>query len=157
MPVVVILIILLFVSCGYKRVDFSSKNLKVCVKDVYINTPQPTLLDTLNRYVFDSIVATKSKLDCSYKKDVDIKINVISFNFYPIGYSQAQRANVYKVNIRLKVEILDKEGNILKKEEVVETTQYFGTGLRADIEKRYAVEELAKLIQIRIFDILMRL
>ena len=153
-----ILAFLLFItSCGYKRVNFDDKNLKVCVDDIVINSPQPTLLDTLNRYILDSIIASKNKLDCSYKKNLDIKINVLSFSFYPIGYSQAQRANVYKVSIKIKLEIFDKEGKLLKQQEITETTQYFGAGLRADIEKRYAVEELAKLLQIRIFDILMRL
>ncbi|HIE59407.1 MAG TPA: hypothetical protein EYP82_05670 [Hydrogenothermaceae bacterium] len=156
MPII-LAIFLFFISCGYKKVDFNQKNLKICVDDIIINFSQPTFLDTLNRYILDSIIATKNKLDCSYKKNIDMKITVLNFSFYPVGYSRAQRANVYKVKIRLKVEIFNKEGNLIKQEEIIETTQYFGTGLRADIEKRYAVEELAKLLQIRIFDILMRL
>ena len=156
MPII-LAVFLFFVSCGYKKVDFSQKSLKVCVDNIIINSPQPTLLDTLNRYILDSIIATKNKLDCSYKKNIDIKITVLNFSFYPIGYSISQRANVYKVKIRLNVEIFDREGNLIKQKEIVETTQYFGAGLRADIERRYAIEELAKLLQIRIFDILMRL
>jgi len=157
MPLLSLFIIFIFFSCGYKTADFNKNSLNVCVDDITINSPQPTLTDILNRYILDAVIADKNKLECSYKKNVDLIIKVNSFDYSPIGYSQAQRASVYRVNINLTVYIYDKEGNLMKEQNIKETTQFFGTGLRADLERRYAVEEIARLVQMRIFNILMKL
>lgn len=56
------------------------------------------------------------------------------------------------MNINVKLE--DLKGNILKDKTIREKTQYVGTGLRSDFEKRYAFEELGKLIKVRVLSIL---
>ena len=157
MRVLILIFILLISSCGYKTVDFDKTHSKICVKKVNINSPEPVLLDSLNQSIRDALIAKGYQLDCSYKKNYNMYVNVKSISFYPIGYSQAQRANVYKANITVNIKLETKEGNAVLNKDITETTQYIGAGLRTDIERRYAVKELANLIQIRIFSLLLDL
>jgi hypothetical protein len=150
----ILIFFLIIVSCGYKPVNFSESRLNVCVEKVNIEVSEPVVLDVLNRKIRDAIVSQGKNLDCSYKKNVVLYITVNSLSFYPIGYSQAQRANVYKAYISLNLQVDDKEGSNILNKNITETTQYIGAGLRADIEKRYAIEQLGDLVQIRIFSIL---
>ena len=145
---------LVLLGCGYKPVNFEKQKLNVCIDKVNINSPEPLVLDVLNQKVRDVIIAQGKKIDCSYKKNIVMYITLKSLSFYPIGYSQSQRANVYKISVNLNVKVDDKEGGNILNKNINETTQYIGAGLRADIEKRYAVQQLGDLIQIRIFSLL---
>ncbi|EDP73377.1 hypothetical protein HG1285_10988 [Hydrogenivirga sp. 128-5-R1-1] len=150
-----ILLLLFFLSsCGYKPVNFEKQKLNVCIEKVNINSPEPLILDVLNRKLRDVIVSQGKKLDCSYKKNIVVYITLKSLSFYPIGYSQSQRANVYKIAMSLNLKVDDKEGSTILNKDITETTQYIGAGLRADIEKRYAIQYLGDLIQVRIFSLL---
>ena len=140
-------------SCGYKTATLNHSD--ICIKHVDIDYPEPTLVDTLNRVVADALIQSGKKLNCSLKKQYDVFIKVKSFGFYPIGYSPSQRASVYKVYIKLTLEIRNKEGVSFLKKDIYETTQYFGSGLKADIERRYALEEIGRLIKVRIYNILL--
>lgn len=151
---IALLILFLYAGCSYKPVNLEKKELSVCIEKVEINSPEPILLDVLNRYITDTVVARGYKLDCSVKRNADIYINVKSFNFYPIGYSPSQRERVYKVSIAVNVKLENKEGMEILNKDIVETTQYIGAGLRANIERRYAIEELIRLLQLRIFSLL---
>lgn len=75
----------------------------------------------------------------------------------PIGYSISQRAYIYKVSGIMELTVEDKEKNVILSREIWETVQYIGSGLSADIERRYAIEELARLVEARIFSILTEL
>jgi len=150
----ILTLVIFLVGCGYKPVNFDKNKLNICVEKVFINSPEPTVLDILNRDVRDAVLAHGEHLDCSYKKNVILNLSLKSISFYPIGYSESQRANVYKIYMNLNLKIKDKEGNTLLNKDIVETTQYVGAGLRADIERRYAIENLGKLIQVRIFSLL---
>jgi hypothetical protein len=75
--------------------------------------------------------------------------DVASLNFIPLGYSAAQRANVYKVSIDIRLRVEDRHGNVAIDRMIKENTQYIGAGLRSDIEKIYAFEEVGELIKIR--------
>lgn len=145
---------LMVISCGYKAVNFKHKKLNVCIEKVNIYAPEAVVLDTLNQKITDSIISQGKKLDCSYRKDIILNIYLKSISFYSIGYSSAQRANVYKISMTINLKIENKEGKNILDKDITETTQYVGAGLRADIEKRYAIENLANLLQIRIYSLL---
>ncbi len=149
-----LLALTLFVaSCGYKTANFHSHD--ICIKHVSIDYPEPTLVDTLNRVVADSLIQSGKKLNCSIHRQYDLDIKVDSFGFYSIGYSPSQRANVYKVYLNLDLNLKDKEGHTVLNKKIYETTQYFGTGLKADIERRYALEEIGRLVKVRIYNTLL--
>ncbi len=149
-----VLIAAIFLGCGYKPVNFEKQKLNVCIEKVSINSPEPLVLDIFNRKIRDVIISQEKKLDCSYKRNIVMYITLKSLSFYPIGYSRSQRANVYKITMSLNLKVDDKEGSTILNKDITETTQYIGAGLRADIEKRYAVQQLGDLIQIRIFSLL---
>ena len=149
-----LLMILALLGCGYKPINFEEQKLNVCIERVNINSPEPLVLDVLNQKIRDVVIAQGKKLDCSYKKNIVMYITLKSLSFYPIGYSASQRANVYKISMDLNIKIDNKEGGNILNKNITETTQYIGAGLRSDIEKRYAVQQLGDLIQIRIFSLL---
>jgi len=150
-----LLLLLFFLfSCGYKPVNFEKQKLNVCIEKINISSPEPLVLDVLNRKLRDVIISQGKDLNCSYKKNVVVYITLDNISFYPIGYSQSQRASVYKISMRLNLKVDDKEGGNILNKNITETTQYIGAGLRADIEKRYAIEQLGDLMQVRIFSLL---
>lgn len=151
---ILLLIFSYIYGCGYKPVNLSEKKLRVCVDNIHISSAEATVLDILNKKLRDSIVAQGKKMDCSYKRDVNLYITEKSLSFYPIGYSESQRANVYKIGMTINLKVENKEGKTILNKDITETTQYVGSGLRADIEKRYAIERLADLLEVRIFSIL---
>ncbi len=125
-----------------------------CIKEIKMQKPMETALDVLTRYITKAVLTSGNTLNCSSKTDRYISLDVKSLYIYSIGYSISQRASIYKVNINMDVIIEDRKNEPILKENIRETTQYVGAGLRADIERRYALEELAKLIEVRIFTIL---
>jgi len=125
-----------------------------CIKEIKMQRPMETALDVLTRYITKAVLTSGNILQCSSKTDRYISLDIKSLYIYSIGYSISQRASIYKVNINMDVIIENRKNQPILKENVKETTQYVGAGLRADIERRYALEELAKLIEVRIFTIL---
>ncbi|NPA53634.1 MAG: hypothetical protein GXO21_03090 [Aquificae bacterium] len=119
-----------------------------------METPLETATDVLTRYTIKAILTSGNTLECSSKTDRYLSLDIKSLSIKSIGYSLSQRASIYKVNIDMNVLIENRKNELILKERVIETTQYVGAGLRADIERRYALEELAKLIEVRIFTIL---
>lgn len=151
--------VLILSSCGLKSYHGykPSEPKNVCFKDFQINTPEPTLKDILYKNISDAVLQSGNKLECGEKVDYNLYAYLSDIRFYSIGYSPSQRANVYAVEIKLSVKVEDTKGNISTEKTIKEKTQYVGTGLRSDFEKRYAYEELGNLVKVRIFSILSEL
>ncbi len=156
-----LVLLLVFMSnCGYKAVDFSERKAtgkldKVfCLERIKVSSPEAKLTDTLYRYISSAIISSGYKLECSKNTNRYIKLYVNSINTYPIGYSSSLRASVYKVVINTNLRVENRKREILLNKNILETTQFFGSGLRADIEKRYAMEEIGQLLGLRIFSII---
>ncbi|GAB6072955.1 hypothetical protein JCM14244_13320 [Venenivibrio stagnispumantis] len=150
------LIILIFIisSCtGYKTANLNEKHI-YCIKEVNINIPEPTLKDTATKYISDAVIESNNILECSEKTDRYINININSLNIYSVGYSPSQRANIYNAYISLSFILTDKSGNNILNKEIKEITEYTGTGLLSERERRYAIEEIFKLIKIRVISLL---
>ncbi|RUM58581.1 MAG: hypothetical protein DSY66_00240 [Persephonella sp.] len=157
---VLFLILFTLTSCGYKAVDFSERKESGKLKDVYclekisISSPEAKLTDTLYRYLSSSIISAGYRLECSKDTTRYLRVYVGSVNTYPIGYSQSLRASVYNVVINVNVKVENRKREILLNKNISETTQFFGTGLRADIERRYAMEKIGRLLALRIFSMI---
>lgn len=120
-----------------------------CLKTMNVNYPEPTLRDVLTKSISDGILQSGNKLECGDNAKYVVHADVVSLNFVPLGYSPAQKANVYKVSINLRFKVEDRDGNVVIDQMIKENAQYVGAGLRSDIEKIYAFEELGELIKIR--------
>ncbi len=153
--ILIFFIPLILMSCGYKPVYYGEKSSEIyCIKSVKISTPEATALDVLTKNISEAVLSSKNKLECSEKTERYIVANVKSIKFEPIGFSQAQRANIFKMKIDMDFTVENKEGEPILKTKIKETTQYVGAGLRADFERRYALEELAHLVRLRVFSLL---
>jgi hypothetical protein len=149
------LIFLGLTSCGYKPVYYGEKPAEIyCIKSIKISTAEATALDVLTKNISEAVISSKNKLECSEKTEKYIVADVKSIKFEPIGFSQAQRANIFKMKIDMDFTVENKEGKPILKTKIKETTQYVGAGLRADFERRYALEELAHLVRLRVFSLL---
>ncbi|ACO04240.1 MAG TPA: hypothetical protein DEP48_02790 [Persephonella sp.] len=150
-------------SCGYRATDFTEKKAEgklqdiFCVRSVDINTPEATAVDIFYRYVSQAVLSAGYRLECSKWTDRYVYLTVKRLDVKPIGYSISQRAYIYKVSGIMELTVEDKEKNVILSREIWETVQYIGSGLSADIERRYAIEELARLVEARIFSILTEL
>ncbi len=168
---VLLAVFLMLSSCGYvaqkakdtnkiqkTSVETSKKEKEYkhiyCIKDIKINNPIETALDTITHYTSRAILTSGNKMECSSETDRYISLDIKSLYVYSIGYSLSQRASIYKVNINMDLIVENRRNEIILKKNIHETTQYVGSGLRADIERRYALEELAKLVEVRIYSIL---
>jgi len=150
-------VILLFLSfsCGYKSVDYNKKTREVyCVKKIYFPRAEATALDVFTRAISDAVISSGNDLECSGRTTRFIEVSVKSLYIRPIGYSQAQRASIYKVSVDLEFTIENRKNEPLLQKIIKETTQYTGTGLTGDVERRYAIEEIGRLVNVRIFSIL---
>jgi hypothetical protein len=138
-------------GCSIKEYTaIKNKNPEIyCLKSVNVNYPEPTLRDVLTKSISDGILQSGNKLECSNNTKYFVYVDVVNLNFIPLGYSPAQRANVYKVSIDLRLKVEDRHGNVAIDRIIKENTQYVGAGLRFDIEKIYAFEEIGELIKIR--------
>jgi hypothetical protein len=81
-------------------------------------------------------------------------VNISRISVRSIGYSEAQRASVYRVVANMTIRIEDKKREVLLNKKISETTQYAGLGVAADIQRRYAIEEIARLFELRVFALL---
>ncbi len=126
-----------------------------CIKEIKMNKPMETALDILTRYITKAVLTSGNTLECSSRTDRYISLNIKSLYIYSIGYSLSQRASIYKVNINMDILIENRKNEPIVEKNIRETTQYVGAGLRADIERRYALEELAKMLEVRIYSILL--
>ncbi len=148
-------------SCGYRAIDFTEKkrmgklNKVYCIKSVDIYRPEEQFTDILYKKVSQAIISSGYKISCNPKKAnryIFIKVN--SVNITPIGYSPSLRASVYNLSISLNFRVENKKREILINKNISEITEYAGSGLSAELGKRYAVENLGKFIETRIFSIL---
>jgi hypothetical protein len=157
--VLVIFVALLLGSCTAKQYKEykPSQQKNVCFKDFYINTPEPTIRDIMYKSISDAVLQSGNKLECGENTSYNLYAYLNNVRFYSIGYSPSQRANVYAVEISLSIKVEDIKGNILIDRVIREKTQYVGTGLLADFEKRYAFEELGNFVKVRVFSILSEL
>jgi hypothetical protein len=159
----ILILILLINSCGYRATDFTEKKAEgklqdiFCVRSIDINIPEATAVDIFYRYVSQAVLSAGYRLECSKWTDRYVYLTVKRLDVKPIGYSISQRAYIYKVSGIMEFTVEDKEKNVILSREIWETVQYVGSGLRADIERRYAIEELARLVEARIFSILTEL
>ena len=146
-----VFIYILLNGCSIKEYTaIKNKNPEIyCLKAVNVNYPEPTLRDVLTKSISDGILQSGNKLECSDNTKYFVNADVVNLNFIPLGYSPAQRANVYKVSIDLRLKVEDRHGNVVIDRMIKENTQYVGAGLRSDIEKIYAFEEVGELIKIR--------
>ncbi len=126
-----------------------------CIKEIKMEKPLETAIDLFTRYISKAILSSGNALGCSSKTDRYISLYVKSLYIYSIGYSLSQRATIYKVNVNMDVSIENRKNEPILKRNITELTQYVGSGLRADTERRYALEELAKLIEMRIYSLLL--
>ena len=151
---------ILLSNCGYKAVDFTERKKtgkldKVfCLEKVNIATPEAKLTDTLYRHLSSAIVSSGYRLECSKNTNRYVKVYVNSVSTSSVGYSPSLRASVYNVVINTNLRVENKKREILVNKNISETTQFFGSGLRADIERRYAMEEVGRLLTVRIFSII---
>ncbi|WP_457641051.1 hypothetical protein [Persephonella sp.] len=159
-----ILFLLSFIlSCGYRATDFTEKKIEgklkdiFCVRGIDLDTPEATAIDIFYRYVSQAVLSAGYRLECSKWTDKYLYVTIKNLYVKPIGYSISQRAYIYKVSGDIELKVENRENNVILSREIWETVQYVGSGLRADIERRYAIEELAKLVEARIFSILTEL
>ncbi len=148
--------IFLTFSCSvkdYKQIK-SKENYIVCIKEINFNFPEPVLRDIITRQVSDAILSSGNSIECSDKTQYFVYVDINNLNFYAIGYSPSQRANIYVAEINLNFKMEDKRKDVIINKNIIEKTQYVGTGIRSDFEKRYAFEELGDLIKTRIMSIL---
>ncbi|MDQ7056795.1 MAG: hypothetical protein Q9M89_10280 [Persephonella sp.] len=94
------------------------------------------------------------RLECSGRTTRFIVVNINSLRISPIGYSPAQRASIYKVSVDLDFIVENRKNETVLKKNIKEMAQYTGVGLTGDVERRYAIEEIGRVVNIRIFSIL---
>ena len=126
-----------------------------CIKSVDINQPEEQLTDILYKKVSQAIISSGYKINCNPKKAnryIYLKVNGVSIS--SIGYTPSLRASVYNISISLNFRVENKKREILINKNISEITEYAGSGLSADLEKRYAMEKLGEFIETRIFSIL---
>ena len=153
-----VLLTVFFVSCGYKPVSYDTQKKEVyCIKRIHFPRAEATALDVFTRAVSDAVISSGNILECSGRTTRFIIVNIKSLNISPIGYSRAQRASIYKVSVDLDFIIQNRKNEDIFKKDIKEMTQYTGAGLTGDVERRYAIEEIGKLVNIRIYSILSKL
>jgi hypothetical protein len=150
---------ILFAGCGLKEYHSykPTEPKSVCFKDIYIDNPEPTLRDIFYKSISNGVLQSGNKLECDGKQKYNLYASINSVSFFPIGYSPSQRANVYSVEVNVSIKIEDVRGNVIINKNIREKTQYIGTGLRADFEKRYAFEEIGNILKVRVFSIMSEL
>ncbi|WP_457634871.1 hypothetical protein [Persephonella sp.] len=152
---VFVLIFLIFSGCGYKPAYKTEGKKEVyCIKSIKFPRAEATALDVFSRSVSDAVISSGNTLECSGKTTRFIKVYVKSLSISPIGYSAAQRASIYRVTVYLDFIVENRKNEIVFKKSISEMAQYTGTGLTGDVERRYAVEEVGRLVSLRIFSIL---
>ncbi|NPA51835.1 MAG: hypothetical protein GXO22_02970 [Aquificae bacterium] len=149
-----LIFIALVFGCTLKKEATETTGHIYCVKELKIPTAEATALDVFNKFISDAILMAGNRIECSDRTTRFIAIDIKKISFHEIGYSSAQRATIYKMNIRLHLKVENINGDTILSKMIRETTQYVGTGLRADFEKRYALEDLARLLEIRIYSLL---
>ncbi len=153
--IVVLLLGIFFASCSYKSIDYGKmKKEYYCIKRINFPRAEATALDTITRAVSDAIISAGGRLECSGRTTKFVVINIKSLSISPIGYSPAQRASIYKVFIDLDFMLENRKNETVFKRNIKEMAQYTGVGLTGDVERRYAIEEIGRLVSIRIFSIL---
>ncbi|WP_297454591.1 hypothetical protein [Persephonella sp.] len=158
MRVLLVLILVFFASCGYKPVSYDIQKKEVyCIKRIHFPRAEATALDVFTRAVSDAVISSGNILECSGRTTRFIIVNIKSLNISPIGYSRAQRASIYKVTVDLDFIIQNRKNEETFRKNIKEIAQYTGAGLRGDVERRYAIEEIGKLVNIRIYSILSKL
>ena len=159
----IILYLIIFATvfgCGYRAVDFSERKEKnelnevFCIKEFNVPLGEPTAYDVFYRYISNAIISAGYKIGCSKKTTKHMYINIRSISVHPIGYSQTQRASIYRISVRMNIRVENKKREILMNKTIFETTQYSGLGLTAEIQRRYAIEEIAKILEVRVFNLL---
>ncbi|WP_457624092.1 hypothetical protein [Persephonella sp.] len=152
---ITVVLLLISFSCGYKSVNYSKKGGEVyCIKKIYFPRAEATALDVFTRAISDAVISSGNDLECSGRTTRFIEVRVKSLVIRPIGYSPAQRASIYKVSVDLKFTIENRKNEPLLQKDIKEMAQYTGTGLTGDVERRYAIEEIGRLVNVRIFSIL---
>jgi len=152
-----LIFVLIFIvyGCGYKPADKTGIKKEVyCIKSIKFPRAEATALDIFTRSVSDAIISSGNTLECSGKTTRFVKVYVRSLNISPIGYSAAQRASIYKVTVNLDFIVENRKNEVVFRKSISEMTQYTGTGLSGDVERRYAIEEIGRLVSLRIFSIL---
>ncbi len=150
-----VLIFMVFYSCGYKPAHKTEIKKEVyCIKSIKFPRAEATALDVFSRSISDAIISSGNTLECSGKTTRFVKVYVKSLNIRPIGYSAAQRASIYKVTVNLDFTVENRKNEVVFKKSISEMAQYTGTGLTGDVERRYAIEEVGRLVSLRIFSIL---
>ncbi|NPA58192.1 MAG: hypothetical protein GXN94_02735 [Aquificae bacterium] len=150
-----VLILLFTASCGYRSVDYGKKGKEVyCIKKIRFSKAEATALDVFSRYIEDAVISSGNLLECSGRTTRFITVYVKSLNIKPVGYSPAQRARVYKATVNLRFIVENRKNEPILVKDIKEMSQYTGIGLTGDVERRYAIEEIGRLIGVRIFSIL---
>ncbi len=158
MRVLLVLILAFFASCGYKPVSYDTQKKEVyCIKRIHFPRAEATALDVFTRAVSDAVISSGNILECSGRTTRFIIVNVKSLRIRPIGYSRAQRASIYKVTVDLDFIIQNRKNEETFRKNIKEIAQYTGVGLRGDVERRYAIEEIGRLVSVRIYSILSKL
>ena len=150
-----VLFFLIYYGCGYKPAQKTGIKKEVyCIKSIKFPRAEATALDIFARSVSDAIISSGNTLECSGKTTRFVKVYVKSLNISSIGYSAAQRASIYKVTVDLDFIVENRKNEVIFKKSISEMAQYTGTGLSGDVERRYAIEEVGRLVSLRIFSIL---
>ncbi len=145
---------ILLSGCSVKKETTEKTGHIYCIKELKLPSAEATALDVFNKFISDAILMAGNRIECSNRTTRFLSIDIKKISFDEIGYSSAQRATIYKMNIKLHIEVENINGDTILSKTIKETTQYVGTGLRADFEKRYALEDLANLVEIRLYSLL---
>lgn len=154
--VLILCLALIIASCSVNSYSVKPSNPKTvyCIKEFNYDSPEPVLKDLLYQALTDAILSSGAIIECSDETQYFVNFSVTGIGFYPVGYSATLRANVYVAQINSFLSLKGKDGKEIYSHNITEKTQYVGTGMRADFEKRYAFVELADLIKVRIYSIL---
>ncbi len=152
--VLLFLVAFFIVGCTLKKRPTEKVGHIYCIKNIDIPKSEATALDIFNRYISDAVLMAGNRIECSERTRRFLSVKIKKISFDELGYSSAQRATIYKIFINLSIDVENINGDNILSKNIRETIQYVGTGLRADFERRYALEELAKLIEIRIYSLL---
>ncbi|MBK3332746.1 hypothetical protein GWK41_06660 [Persephonella atlantica] len=155
MRVVILFLGIFLASCSYKSIDYGKvKKEYYCIKRIHFPRAEATALDVITRAVSDAVISAGGRLECSGRTTRFIVVNIKSLRISPIGYSPAQRASIYKVSIDLDFLLENRKNETVLKKNIKEMAQYTGVGLTGDVERRYAIEEIGRVVSVRIFSIL---
>ncbi len=159
------LLIIFLISCGYKLTQKRlSKPVKIYVYYFKNNTNETRVEDFLTQYLKDEIILHEDTILVSNLKKADLflKGNIEEFKYTGVSYLSSERVLEYRIWAKVRVNLIDKFGNVLKSKDFLENKE-FRTGIteynlkNVDIGitenlRKIVVKEVTKKIAEDIYD-----